>query len=605
MRTAALTPRLRDDALAALRATTEGGPELDVLVIGGGVTGAGIALDSVTRGLSTAVIDAQDWASGTSSRSSKLVHGGLRYLQMLDFHLVREALTERDLLIQDIAPHLVKPVPFLYPLEHRVWERAYVGTGIALYDTLASVNGRKRAMPLHQHVTRKGLERKFPDLRHDAAVGAVQYWDANVDDARLVSTLVRTAVSYGAHAASRTQVVALTTTSGGAVTGAELQDLETGERFTVRARHVINATGVWTEQTEALAGTEGGLRVLASKGIHIVVPRDRIAGNVGLILQTEKSVLFVIPWSRYWVIGTTDTPFEQELTHPVATSADIDYVIEHANAVLARPISREDIIGTWAGLRPLLQPGTKEGTSSAKVSREHTVASPTPGLTVIAGGKLTTYRVMAKDAVDFAIGSRATTLPSITHKIPLVGAEGLEVVQRQSRDTAQRYGWDRGRMDHLLHRYGSLVHELLDLIEAEPSLAEPLEHAPAYIGAEVVYAVTHEGALHLDDVLMHRTRLNYEQRDKGVGALDEIADLIAPRMGWDAATREREIEAYRARAAAEEAAAEQPDDASAQQARAAAEDLAPLVPLDTEPVLPGHKPGSASTTPASNPPAGT
>ena len=214
MRTAALTPRLRDDALAALRATTEGGPELDVLVIGGGVTGAGIALDAVTRGLSTAVIDAQDWASGTSSRSSKLVHGGLRYLQMLDFHLVREALTERDLLISDLAPHLVKPVPFLYPLENRVWERAYVGAGVALYDTLASVNGRKRAMPLHQHLSRKGMERKFPDLRHDAAVGAVQYWDASVDDARLVSTLIRTAVSYGAHAASRTQVVGLPTTSG-------------------------------------------------------------------------------------------------------------------------------------------------------------------------------------------------------------------------------------------------------------------------------------------------------------------------------------------------------------------------------------------------------
>jgi glycerol-3-phosphate dehydrogenase len=605
MRTAALTPRLRDDALAALRATTEGGPELDVLVIGGGVTGAGIALDAVTRGLSTAVIDAQDWASGTSSRSSKLVHGGLRYLQMLDFHLDREALTERDLLIQDLAPHLVKPVPFLYPLEHRVWERAYVGTGIALYDTLASVNGRKRAMPLHQHVTRKGLERKFPDLRHDAAVGAVQYWDANVDDARLVSTLIRTAVSYGAYAASRTQVIGLTTTSGGAVTGAELQDLETGERFTVRARHVINATGVWTEQTESLAGTEGGLRVLASKGIHIVVPRDRIAGNVGLILQTEKSVLFVIPWSRYWVIGTTDTPFEQELTHPVASSADIDYVIEHANAVLARPLTREDVIGTWAGLRPLLQPGTKEGTSSAKVSREHTVASPTPGLTVIAGGKLTTYRVMAKDAVDFAIGSRATSLPSITHKVPLVGAEGLEVLQRQARDIGGRYGWDRGRMDHLLHRYGSLLGELLELVDADEALGRPLEHAPAYIGAEVVYAVTHEGALHLDDVLMHRTRLNYEQADKGVGALDEIADLIAPRLGWDAATRTREIEAYRARAAAEHAAAEQPDDAAAQAARAAAPDLAPLVDLHTVDVHGGHKPGSSTTTPAANPPAGT
>jgi glycerol-3-phosphate dehydrogenase len=605
MRTAALTPRLRDDALAALRATTEGGPELDVLVIGGGVTGAGIALDSVTRGLSTAVIDAQDWASGTSSRSSKLVHGGLRYLQMLDFHLVREALTERDLLISSLAPHLVKPVPFLYPLENRVWERAYVGAGIALYDTLASVNGRHRAMPLHQHVSRKGLERKFPDLRHDAAVGAIQYWDANVDDARLVSTLIRTAASYGAHAASRTQVVGLTTTSGGAVTGAELVDLETGDRFTVKARSVINATGVWTEETESLAGTEGGLRVLASKGIHIVVPRDRIAGHTGLILQTEKSVLFIIPWSRYWVIGTTDTPYEQDLTHPVATSEDIDYVIEHANAVLSRPISREDIIGTWAGLRPLLQPGTKEGTSSSKVSREHTVASPTPGLTVIAGGKLTTYRVMAKDAVDFAIGSRATTLPSITERIPLVGAEGLEVLQRQSRDIGGRYGWDRGRMDHLLHRYGSLLGELLELVDDEPGLGQPLAGAPAYIGAEIAYAVTHEGALHLDDVLMHRTRLNYEQADKGVGALDEIADIVAPRLGWDAATREREIAAYRARAAAEDAAAQQPDDAAARAAREAAEDIAPLLPLDAAPVHAGHKPGSSHQTPAAPGPAGT
>jgi glycerol-3-phosphate dehydrogenase len=605
MRTAALTPRLRDDALAALRATTEGGPELDVLVIGGGVTGAGIALDAVTRGLSTAVIDAQDWASGTSSRSSKLVHGGLRYLQMLDFHLVREALTERDLLISDLAPHLVKPVSFLYPLENRVWERAYVGAGVALYDTLASVNGRHRAMPIHRHLTRKGMERLFPDLRHDAAIGAVRYWDASVDDARLVSTLIRTAVSYGAHAASRTQVVGLTTTSGGAVTGAELADLETGERFTVRARHVINATGVWTEQTESLAGTEGGQRVLASKGIHIVVPRDRIAGNTGLILQTEKSVLFIIPWSRYWVIGTTDTPWEQDLVHPVATSADIDYVIDHANTVLSRPITREDVIGTWAGLRPLLQPGTKEGTSSAKVSREHTVASPTPGLTVIAGGKLTTYRVMAKDAVDFAIGSRATTLPSITHKVPLVGAEGLQVLQRQSRDIGNRYGWDRGRMDHLLHRYGSLLGELLELVDADPELGRPLPNAAAYIGAEIAYAVTHEGALHLDDVLMHRTRLNYEQADKGVGALDEIADIIAPRLGWDAATREREIAAYRARAEAEHAAAQQPDDAAAQAARDAAEDLAPLLPLDADPVHPGHKPGSSPDTPAANPPAGT
>jgi glycerol-3-phosphate dehydrogenase len=577
MRTAALTAGLREHALATMRASAEPGQELDVLVIGGGVTGAGIALDAVTRGLSIAVVEAQDWAAGTSSRSSKLVHGGLRYLQMLDFHLVREALTERDLLLSRIAPHLVKPVSFLYPLEHRVWERGYVGAGVALYDTLASFSGHKRPMPLHQHLTRKGLERRFPDLRDDAAIGAIEYWDASVDDARLVETLIRTAVTYGAHAASRTQVVRLLTTPGGAVTGAELVDLETGEHLDVHARHVINATGVWTEQTEALAGSEGGLRVLASKGVHITVPRARIEGSTGLILQTEKSVLFIIPWSRYWVIGTTDTPWTHELQHPVATSADIEYVLEHANAVLARPLTRADIIGTWAGLRPLLQPGTKAGTSSAKVSREHTVASPAPGLTVIAGGKLTTYRIMAKDAVDFALGPRARSLPSITEHIPLVGAEGLAVLQRQSGAIGRRYGWDRARLDHLLHRYGSLLDELLELVDADRSLGAPLEHAPAYIGAEIVYAASHEGVLHLDDVLMQRTRLNYEQADKGVGALEEIADLVAPVLGWDLERRATEIAAYRERAEAEDAAALEPDDASAETVRLRAAELAPLL----------------------------
>lgn len=574
-----LTAESRRQALTALEASTSADAELDVLVIGGGVTGAGIALDAVTRGLSTAIVEAQDWSAGTSSRSSKLVHGGLRYLQMLDFHLVHEALTERDLLLKEIAPHLVRPVPFLYPLEHRVWERAYVGAGIALYDTLASVAPGKRALPFHRHLSRSRMEKKFPDLAHDAAVGAVQYWDASVDDARLVSTLVRTAASYGAHAASRTQVVSLTKGATGAVNGAVLVDLETGHELTVRARSVINATGVWTEDTEALAGSEGGLRVLASKGIHIVVPRERIKGQVGLILQTEKSVLFVIPWSRYWVVGTTDTPWEQELQHPVATSADIDYVLEHANAVLAHPLTRDDIIGTWAGLRPLLQPGTKEGTSSAKVSREHTVASPTPGLTVIAGGKLTTYRVMAKDAVDFAIGQRASALGSITHKIPLLGAVGLDAVRRQARPWASRYRWTPAMVDHLLHRYGSNLREIVELCEDQPDLAKPLEHAPAYLRAEIAYGVSHEGALHLEDLLLHRTRLNYEIADRGLAALPEIAEIAAGLLGWDDATRDAEVRSYTDRANAEAAAEKEPDDDAAERTRLAAQDVSPLQPL--------------------------
>jgi glycerol-3-phosphate dehydrogenase len=574
-----LTAESRTRALAALEGSQEPATELDVLVIGGGVTGAGIALDAVTRGLSTAIVEAQDWSAGTSSWSSKLVHGGLRYLQMLDFSLVHEALTERDLLLKELAPHLVKPVPFLYPLEHRVWERAYVGAGIALYDTLAAVAPGRRAMPIHRHLSRRGIAQKFPDLAHEAAIGAVQYWDASVDDSRLVSTLVRTAVDYGAHAASRTQVVALTKSATGAVNGAVVTDLETGKDIHVRARHVINATGVWTEDTEALAGDEGGLRVLASKGIHIVVPRERIKGTVGLILQTEKSVLFIIPWSRYWIIGTTDTPWEQDPVHPVATATDIDYVLDHANAVLAHPLTRDDIIGTYAGLRPLLQPGTKEGTGSSKVSREHTVASPAPGLTVIAGGKLTTYRVMAKDAVDFAIGQRAHALPSVTHQIPLVGAVGLSAVRRQARAWSQRYRWSPAMLDHLLHRYGSALRELVTLCEEDPSLARPLEHAPAYLRAEIHYAVTHEGALHLEDLLLRRTRLVYEVPDKGRAALDEIAEIAAPLLGWDEQTTRSEVDAYRALADAEDAAALQADDAAAEDARSQAPDVAPMQPL--------------------------
>lgn len=499
-----LTATSRAEALDRLRRSTEPGSELDVLVIGGGITGAGIALDAASRGLTTAVVEAQDWAAGTSSRSSKLVHGGLRYLQMLDFKLVTEALSERDLLLTELAPHLVRPIPFLYPLRHRVWERAFVGAGIMLYDILASLRRGRRALPWHRHLTRRALTAVFPDLAQCAAVGAIEYWDANVDDARYVVTVLRTAKEHGAFAASRTQVVELTKNEQGAIDGAVLQVLETGETITVRSRSVISSTGVWTEKSQALAGTDGGLRVLASKGIHIVVPRARIKGEVGLILQTATSVLFVIPWSRYWVIGTTDTPWTEEFTHPTATATDIAYVIGQANSVLANPIDQSDVIGTWAGLRPLLQPGTIEGTSSAKVSREHTVASPAPGLTVIAGGKFTTYRIMAKDAVDFALGPSARATPSVTKSLPLTGAADLVAAESQVRSASTELGWSEPLVEHLLHRYGAHVLDILEIVRATPELGNRLAHAPAYLRAEIAYAVTHEGALHLDDIMIDR-----------------------------------------------------------------------------------------------------
>lgn len=576
-----LTAESRERALDRMAASAESGQQLDILVIGGGVTGAGIALDAASRGLTTAVVEAQDWSSGTSSRSSKLVHGGLRYLQMLDFKLVLEALSERDLLLTEIAPHLVRPLPFLYPLRRRVVERAFVGAGILLYDLLASVRRGRRALPFHRHLSRAQLTSTFPDFKQSAAVGAIEYWDANVDDARYVVTAMRTAVSLGAHAASRTQVVELTKTPEGVVDGAVLRDLETGRTFPVRATSVISSTGVWTEESQSLADEKGGLRVLASKGIHIVVPRDRITGEAGLILQTAKSVLFVIPWSRYWVIGTTDTPWTEDLMNPVATASDIDYVLTEANTVLDNPISRADVIGTWAGLRPLLQPGTKEGTQSAKVSREHTVASPVPGLVAIAGGKFTTYRIMAKDAVDFALGTAAAARPSVTRRIPLVGADGLAAARRELPTLTSGLGWSTVMTDHLLHRYGANIRDIVSIAEADPTLAVPLAYAPAYLRAEIVYAITHEGALHLDDIMMRRTRAVYEYRDEATDALAEVAGIAQATLGWSDEQVERETRLYRERAAADAEAALQPDDAAAARVRERAEEIVPMAEFAT------------------------
>ena len=568
----AMSPQNRSAALAAMRQT----PELDVLIVGGGVVGAGAALDAVTRGLSTAIVEARDWASGTSSRSSKLIHGGLRYLEMLDFGLVREALHERGLLIQHIAPHLVRPVPFLYPLAHRLWERPYVGAGVLLYDTLGTAAGSARGLPHHRHLSKRGALREAPCLAPESLTGAVQYWDAQVDDARHTMMVVRTAVSFGALAANRTRVLGFRR-EGYRVTGARLVDLETGIEFDVRAKQVINATGVWTDETQQLADTRGQFHVRASKGVHLVVPRDRLQSSTGLILRTETSVLFVIPWGRHWIIGTTDTDWDLDLAHPAASARDIDYLLGQVNSVLSAPLSRSDVEGVYAGLRPLLS-GESELTS--KLSREHLVGHPVPGLVVIAGGKYTTYRVMGRDAVDEAVRAMDGRVPeSVTEKIPLVGAEGWEGVRNQRHHLAARSGLHVVRIDHLLGRYGSLVHEVLDLIAADPTLAEPLPGCDDYLRAEAVYAVTHEGARHLDDVLARRTRASIEAWDRGVSAAPVVAALMAEQLGWDSAHTAAEVEHYLARVAAERESQEQPDDATADAARLGAPEIVPLSPL--------------------------
>ncbi|MDO7867603.1 glycerol-3-phosphate dehydrogenase/oxidase [Nocardioides jiangxiensis] len=567
----ALSPQARETALQQLGTP---GNEVDVLVVGGGITGAGAALDAVTRGLTVGLLEQRDLASGTSSRSSKLVHGGLRYLEMMDFGLVREALTERGLLLTKLAPHLVKPVPFLYPLTHRGWERGYVGAGLALYDTMARVGGHDAGLPRHRHLTRKGVARVAPDFKAERLAGAIQYWDAQVDDARLVLTVARTAAQHGAHIATRTKVTGFLR-EGERVIGVRARDLETGRDLEIRARVVVNAAGVWTDEIQGLVGGRGSLHVKASKGIHIVVPRDRIRSESGFIVRTETSVLFVIPWGRHWIIGTTDTAWDLDRAHPAASRADIDYVLEHVNRILREPLDHEDVEGVYAGLRPLLS-GESEPTS--RISREHTVVTPVPGLVMIAGGKLTTYRVMARDAVDAAShslrsGGSPMVRDSITDRVPLVGADGYETRANQRVMLARRSGLHLARIDHLLGRYGGRIDDVLDLVADRPELSAPLAGAEDYLAAEVVHAVTHEGARHLDDVLVRRTRISIETFDRGVGAAPEAARLIGELLGWTEERLAAEVDHYRRRVAAERQSQKMMTDQEADEARVSLPDL--------------------------------
>ena len=564
--TAALSPEAREAALEAMAST-----ELDVLVVGGGVTGVGTALDAVTRGLSTGLLEQRDYASGTSSRSSKLIHGGLRYLEMLDVGLVREALQERGLLLTRLAPHLVRPVPFLYPLTHRGWERPYVGAGLVLYDAMAMAGKYDVGLPRHRHLLKRQVARVAPDLRPDAFTGAIRYYDAQVDDARLVTTIARTAATHGAHCASRVKVVGFLR-EGERVTGARARDLETGRELDVRARVVVNAAGVWTDEIQELVGGRGALHVQASKGIHLVVPRDRIRSECGLIMRTATSVLFVIPWGRHWIIGTTDTKWDLDKAHPAASRTDIDYLLDNVNRILRAPLGPEDVEGVYAGLRPLL---TGESEPTSRISREHTVVTPVPGLVIIAGGKLTTYRVMGRDAVDAARHSLGPDgIPdSITDRVPLAGADGFETRTNQRATLARESGLHRARIDHLLGRYGGLVDELLALIADRPELAEPLTGAEDYLRVEVVHAATHEGARHLDDVLTRRTRISIETFDRGVQAARPAAELMAGALGWDQARLDDEVDHYLRRVEAERQSQRELTDSEADEARVRAPDI--------------------------------
>jgi glycerol-3-phosphate dehydrogenase len=545
----------RERSATLSRLATE---RFDVLVIGGGITGAGAALDAASRGLRVALVEARDLASGTSSRSSKLIHGGLRYLEQRDFKLVYEALRERDLLVSKLAPHLVKPVSFLYPLYKKVVERPYVGAGLVLYDAM---EGTRRPVPHHRHLTARGALRLAPALSPERLAGAMRYYDAQVDDARYTLTVARTAAAHSAVVATRVSAVSVMRGPDGVrVTGARVRDEETGRSFDVSAETVVVCAGVWTDLVHELAGVRAGYRVRMSKGVHIVVPRSAVNADTGMILRTDKSVLFFIPWGERWIVGTTDTDFTGDRAEPAATEEDVDYILAAANRVLVRPLLRADVIAVYAGLRPLVEAvgevngskGTKGAKPTTKVSREHVVDVPVPGLASIAGGKFTTYRLMARDVVDAAVADFDREVPSsVTEQLPLLGADGLVGVRAGAGRLAEDCRVSRAAVEHLIDRYGTLAGEVLDLIRADPGLAQPLADGYPYLRAEVVYAVTHEDALHVEDVLMRRMRLFIESADSGTGAAAEAALIMGRLLGWSRRRRAAETRRYLEAVAAE------------------------------------------------------
>ncbi|MEY4291443.1 MAG: hypothetical protein RL130_1385 [Actinomycetota bacterium] len=544
MFTSSLNREQRAAALSAL--ATE---EFDILVIGGGVNGVGVALDAVTRGLKVALVESQDYAAGTSSRSSKLIHGGLRYLEQYDFKLVREALHERELMVSTQCPHLVKPVSFLYPLTEKVKERTYVGAGLALYDAL---RGFKRALPSHKHLTGKTIAHISPSLRQDIITGAIRYFDAQVDDARHTMMIARTAARHGAVMATSVRVDDLVR-SGKKVTGAVATDLQSGKQLTISAKATIMCAGVWSDELHAKFGLTPGYSVAMSKGVHIVVPQSAIHSKDGIILKTAVSVLFLIPWGDKWIVGTTDTPYDGDRAKPLATQEDVQYILDQANRVLEPKLKSEDILGVFAGLRPLVANNSKSATT--KLSREHTVDRPVPGFVSLAGGKYTTYRVMAKDAVDLAVlDLRRIVSDSVTDKLPLIGADGYFALKQQVLKIASENNLSEATVQHLLDRYGSLISEILEIIAADESMAERLIPDLPYIKAEVLHAASHEGALSVEDVLLRRTRISFEASDSGLSAADEVAQIIGPVLKWSAGDRKESIQSY-ARVIEEEEAA--------------------------------------------------
>lgn len=506
---------------------------IPLLVIGGGIVGTGALLDATSRGIPAALIEQDDLAAGTSSRSSRLIHGGLRYLERYEFGLVRQALAERSRLLR-LAPHLVRLEPFHFPIYGRpVVSRAFYGAGLVLYDLLGASRDGGRS----RHLGRRATLRDVPRLRAGGLQGSVVYHDGVEDDARLVIAVARTAIGRGATLATRVRATGLLTDARGRVAGVRATDLESGTPLEIRADAVLDATGVWAGRADSPLGGSS-VPLVPSRGSHVVVPRDRIEAPGGVTLRVPGKVLFLIPWPGAWLIGTTDEPDAGPPDRPVPTAHEVDAILAAVNATLDVGLTRADLLGAWTGLRPLV--GTPGSGGTVAVSREHRVAREENGLTRVSGGKYTTYRVMAEDAVGAALGTGSR--PSATAELPLVGAgpaEELERVRRRAEDA----GLAPAIAAALVDRHGTEADAVVAL-GRELDLLRPLTAASTALEAEVAWGVRHELARSLDDLLARRMRLAMLLPDRGASIAERVDEIAGGLLGWDAAGRPDRVGAY-------------------------------------------------------------
>jgi len=540
-----MAPFHRSDALRRLA-----GEQFDVLVIGGGITGAGVALDAASRGLRTALVERDDFASGTSSKSSKLVHGGIRYLQQREFGLVYENLRERRIILRN-APHLVRVIPFLVPIFqrggmiNRKIARAF-GTAMWLYD----LTGGIRIGKVHKKISADETVAHLPTLSRDRVAYGYIYFDAQADDARLTLALCRTAANHGAAVANYAGVVGLLREGDGngdragrRVTGARVE--ADGTTIDVRARVVINAAGVWADDVRALDEATHPHSIEPAKGIHITVPWSKVRNDIAGIMPVPKDGrgIFIVPWGDFTYIGTTDTAYSGSLDDPQCTHEDVRYLLDAMNASITPPLTEADVLATWAGLRPLLRDAGSERT--ADLSRRHAVMHADSGMITVTGGKLTTYRKMAEDAVDVAAKALGVRTRCRTKHLSVLGA------------TTSRFE----APEHLVRRYGSEAGEVMALAAADPALSDPLVPGLPYLKAEAVFAVRREMARTLDDVLSRRTRARLLTRDASAEAAADVAVLLARELGWTDAERDRQVAEYRASIVRERDAADLPQTA--------------------------------------------